>query len=1319
MAAASARRLGLFLALIALLTVTGLTLIGQAGADDGDSLPAPTELRASTERGSLDVALDWNDVDGAASYSVRWRVAEPGNRLNDGISVQSSDAVITVAIYGEWVARVQACDDAGCGAPVATKFRVRKPRATPEVTPLPTSTPTPLPTATPTLQPTSTPISAPTTGELQVSVSASTVTPLINQAVTLRATVSNAPSDSNPSYRWAMHDGESWFSHGTGSTFSYLADRPEAWSFRVTVTYGSGASVTSAPITVTWVESQPTPTVTPTPEPVSTSTPTLEPSVAIPDKPAGLATSTHPGSQDVSLDWDDVTGAAHYWVRWRASGPDASLNEGIVVLPSEAVVGVSGYGEWMARVQACNDMGCGAPAVSKFTVEPEPTATPTATATATAIPTPTPTATATPVPAPELAPASLRLSPVLDSDGNMTMTFAASWDAVEGVTSYSVRWRQVGGEFESSNAATVTGTSANITLSGYGSWQVRVRGCNDAGCGPEVEQAVALVQIPGEPDNLEVNAEPGSLSLLATWDAVDGASSYKLRWRQSGGDFKADNAATVTDATQFITVSDYGQWEIRVQNCNDDACGAEASRTVDVVKKLRSSLEPAQDAGGNDRPRSITANWDPVPGAASYTLQWQRIGVNLPEQEQAQRNGALRQARSASGVVAQKVNAQPENRITVPADQTSAEFNLPDGGAYEVELQARAAGNELIARSNHHVNQAPDQPDTTPPRLVRGEMDGDRMFLYFSEPLNESIVGGLLLTYVQYANCYCSTGGWYGVAMEVSGNKVIVDFKGSIRAVEGLSASVSYWVRPGDTSLRDLAGNKVWTPNVHYGGSRSTGNISLRNITGRPFVTDVAISSDAGDDRFYDVGDSIRVTLTFSEEVNVTGTPRLKIDLDPADGGERWADYSGGSGTVELAFGYTVVEGDISTDGVAVLRNTLELNGGAIRSATAITVEDARLGHAGLSHNSTHKVVTPNTAAPLLVSASVTGTTLTLTFSESLSAAASLANSAFTVKKTPQGAPEQTVSLSGSPVIDGATVTLTLASPVIATDTGVKVSYAKPASGSNNKLVDADGAEVASFTDRIVTSTADTTPPRLVRAQVNSNVITLFFSEPLDEYSGGEGDYLRVSMRVAEYGGRSTTFTIKSEVVEGDTTVKGDVRIAGNKVTVGLPLRTLSGYGLYTIYYVRPLDPVGDRFRDLAGNAVWAPHDRGQYDAYTRKPLRSTGSIELVNVTAPPALESATVSGNRLTLTFDEALNKNSVPAASAFTVKVNNSSVGLASVNPVAISDKTVTLTLVSAVAAGADVKVSYNKPSNSPLKGVDGKAPSFTDEPVTNLTQ
>ena len=79
----------------------------------------------------------------------------------------------------------------------------------------------------------------------------------------------------------------------------------------------SGASATSAPVTVTWVESQPTPTATPTPEPVSTSTPTVTPtpepvSTSSPHphlrrrlpyraSPRGWRASTHPGSQDVSL----------------------------------------------------------------------------------------------------------------------------------------------------------------------------------------------------------------------------------------------------------------------------------------------------------------------------------------------------------------------------------------------------------------------------------------------------------------------------------------------------------------------------------------------------------------------------------------------------------------------------------------------------------------------------------------------------------------------------------------------------------------------------------------------------------------------------------------------------------------------------------------------------------------------------------------------------------------------------------------------------------------------------------------------------------
>ena len=81
----------------------------------------------------------------------------------------------------------------------------------------------------------------------------------------------------------------------------------------------------------------------------------------------------------------------------------------------------------------------------------------------------------------------------------------------------------------------------------------------------------------------------------------------------------------------------------------------------------------------------------------------------------------------------------------------------------------------------------------------------------------------------------------------------------------------------------------------------------------------------------YGLGETIRVTLTFSEAVSVTGTPRLEIDMDPAHWGQKWAAYESGSGTTTLIFTHKVAQPNISTQGIAVLANTLELNGGAIK----------------------------------------------------------------------------------------------------------------------------------------------------------------------------------------------------------------------------------------------------------------------------------------------------------------------------------------------------------------------------------------------------
>ena len=115
-----------------------------------------------------------------------------------------------------------------------------------------------------------------------------------------------------------------------------------------------------------------------------------------------------------------------------------------------------------------------------------------------------------------------------------------------------------------------------------------------------------------------------------------------------------------------------------------------------------------------------------------------------------------------------------------------------------------------------------------------------------------------------------------------------------------------------------------------------------------PTIESVAVTSDPGEDGGYAIGDEIQVGLTFSEAVTVTGAPQLTLDVG---GRNRTAAYSEGSTTTQLVFSYTVASGDEDTDGIAVVANSLALNGGAIRAGAT----NATLTHAALQAND-HKV---------------------------------------------------------------------------------------------------------------------------------------------------------------------------------------------------------------------------------------------------------------------------------------------------------------------------------------------------------------------------
>ena len=113
-----------------------------------------------------------------------------------------------------------------------------------------------------------------------------------------------------------------------------------------------------------------------------------------------------------------------------------------------------------------------------------------------------------------------------------------------------------------------------------------------------------------------------------------------------------------------------------------------------------------------------------------------------------------------------------------------------------------------------------------------------------------------------------------------------------------------------------------------------------------PTVDGTPSVSGAGTDAQWSVGETVGVTVTFSEAVDVDtsgGTPSIGIGLGGT--AARSATYASGTGTTELVFEYTLVSGDGSHGYMAVTPNSLALNGGTIRSAESQT--NAQLAHNG------------------------------------------------------------------------------------------------------------------------------------------------------------------------------------------------------------------------------------------------------------------------------------------------------------------------------------------------------------------------------------
>jgi|GEM_PF-2062529 S-layer homology domain. len=147
-----------------------------------------------------------------------------------------------------------------------------------------------------------------------------------------------------------------------------------------------------------------------------------------------------------------------------------------------------------------------------------------------------------------------------------------------------------------------------------------------------------------------------------------------------------------------------------------------------------------------------------------------------------------------------------------------------------------------------------------------------------------------------------------------------------------IASYINSQVQAGETKATlVLEGNPAGTNQFAIASKETGANAPTLAVTTVPNAKVTSVSVPA--DHTYTAGQNLDFTVNFDQNVNVSeslGTPFLPLTIGTTP---VQASYKAGSGTSALTFRYTVLSGDLDTDGIT-LGNAITLNGGTIKNAS-------------------------------------------------------------------------------------------------------------------------------------------------------------------------------------------------------------------------------------------------------------------------------------------------------------------------------------------------------------------------------------------------